>query len=139
MELIAKNEAFHMLSNECIHPPCFSSVLSVSSAVNPSPISLRTNQQTKTTQMKKTTTLATIVAVNLMGSALCHAQDKSKQFEKLDADKNGAVSLEEFKAMSKKPELADARFARIDADKNGSLSLEEWTAGPAKKGKPAAE
>jgi hypothetical protein len=45
MELIAKIEVFEMLSRECIHPPCFSYVLSVrsvSSVVNPSPISLRT-------------------------------------------------------------------------------------------------
>ena len=91
--------------------------------------------------MKKTITLATIVAVTLMGSALCHAQaadPKKKQFEKLDADKNGSISLEEFKAKSKTPDTADAKFAKIDADKNGSLSLEEWSAGSAKKPKPAA-
>ena len=91
--------------------------------------------------MKKTTTLATVVAVTLMGSALCHAQaadPKKKQFEKLDADKNGSISLEEFKAKSKTPDTADAKFAKIDADKNGSLSLEEWSAGSAKKPKPAA-
>jgi len=90
--------------------------------------------------MKKTTTLATVVAITLMGSAVCHAQDsaKAKQFEKLDADKNGAVSLEEFKAKSKTPDTADAKFAKIDADKNGSVSLEEWSAVGAKKPKPAA-
>ena len=93
--------------------------------------------------MKKTTTLATVVAVTvtLMGSALCHAQaadPKKKQFEKLDADKNGSISLEEFKAKSKTPDTADAKFAKIDADKNGSVSLEEWSAGSAKKPKPAA-
>jgi hypothetical protein len=54
--------------------------------------------------MKKTTTLATIVAVTLMGSAVCHAQDKAKQFEKLDTDKNGSVSLEEWTAGSAKKE-----------------------------------
>ena len=91
--------------------------------------------------MKKTTTLATIVAVTLMGSAVCHAQDsvKAKQFEKLDADKNGAVTLEEYKAKSKQPEKADARFAKLDADKNGTVSLEEWSGTPAKTEEPAAE
>jgi Ca2+-binding EF-hand superfamily protein len=89
--------------------------------------------------MKINTTLATIVAVTLMGSAVCHAQDKAKQFEKLDADKNGAVTLEEYKARSKKPELADARFAKLDADKNGTVSLEEWSGTPAKKEAPAAD
>ena len=66
-----------------------------------------------------------------------------KQFEKLDTDKNGAVSLEEYKAKSKTPDTADAKFAKLDTDKNGSVSLEEWTAGSAKKEpkkeKPAAE
>ena len=88
--------------------------------------------------MKINTTLATVVAVTLMGSAVCHAQDKSKQFEKLDTDKNGAVSLEEYKAKSKTPDTADAKFAKLDADKNGSVSLEEWSAVGAKKAKPAA-
>ena len=89
--------------------------------------------------MKKTTTLATVVAITLMGSALCHAQDaKKNQFNKLDADKNGSISLEELKAKSKTPEQADKKFKKLDADKNGSLSLEEWSAGPAKKQKPAA-
>ena len=84
--------------------------------------------------MKKTTTLATIVAITLMGSALCHAQDaKKNQFNKIDADKNGSISLEELKAKSKTPEQADKKFTKLDADKNGSVSLEEWTAGSAKK------
>ena len=88
--------------------------------------------------MKKTTTLATVVAVTLMGSALCQAQDKSKQFNNIDADKNGAVTLEEMKAAAKDPAKAEKSFPKLDADKNGSLSLEEWSAGPAKKQKPAA-
>ena len=90
--------------------------------------------------MKINTTLATIVAVTLMGSALCHAQEdkKQKQFEKIDADKNGAVTLEEWKAAAKDPSKVEKNFPKLDADKNGSVSLAEWTAGPAKKGKPAA-
>ena len=75
----------------------------------------------------------------MMGSALCHAQDADKkktQFERLDADKNGSISLEEFKAKSKTPETADKKFARIDTDKNGSLSLEEWTTPPKKAPTP---
>jgi Ca2+-binding EF-hand superfamily protein len=91
--------------------------------------------------MKATNYLATAVAIGLtmMGSALCHAQDADKkktQFERLDADKNGSISLEEFKAKSKTPETADKKFARIDTDKNGSLSLEEWTTPPKKAPTP---
>ena len=94
--------------------------------------------------MKKTTTLATIVAVTLMGSALCHAQavnKKQQQFEKLDADKNGALSLEEYTSLVKTPERTEA-FTSKDADKNGSLTLEEFSAPVAKKPqkeKPVAE
>jgi Ca2+-binding EF-hand superfamily protein len=91
--------------------------------------------------MKATNYLATAVAIGLtmMGSALCHAQDADKrkaQFERLDADKNGSISLEEFKAKSKTPETADKKFARLDTDKNGSLSLEEWTTPPKKAPTP---
>jgi len=101
--------------------------------------------------MKKTTTLATVVAITLMGSALCHAQDAAKkqnQFNKIDADKNGSISLEEYKAKSKTPEQADKKFKKLDADKNGSVSLEEFSAAkpkkpkkqkPAAKAAPAAE
>lgn len=94
--------------------------------------------------MKINTIIAT-AAATLMGSALCLAQEvdkKQKQFEKLDADKNGSVSLQEFKAQSKKPGKADKKFARADADKNGSLSFEEWSAGKnkaPKQKKPVAE
>jgi len=90
--------------------------------------------------MKINTTLATIVAVTLMGSAVCHAQEDKKkiQFDKLDADKSGSISLEEYKAKSKTPDTADAKFAKLDTDKNGSVSLEEWSAIGAKKPKPAA-
>ncbi len=88
--------------------------------------------------MKKTTLTATIAAITIMGAALSHAQDeeaakKQKQFNNFDADKNGSISLEEFKAKSKNPEKADKLFGRIDTDKNGSLSLEEFsTRKPAK-------
>ena len=92
--------------------------------------------------MKKTSFLATVVAVGLsmMGSSLCQAQEapdkKQKQFDKLDADKNGSISLEEFKAASKTPDKADAKFAKLDTDKNGSVSLEEFSASKAKTPKP---
>jgi len=96
--------------------------------------------------MKKTTSLATVVAITLMGSALCQAQDAPKKapnpqqkFEKLDADKNGSVSSDEFKANAKDPAKAEKQFAKIDADKNGSVSLEEWSAKSAKPKKPKKE
>lgn len=92
--------------------------------------------------MKKTTTLATVVALTLMGSALCHAQDVSKdqkEFNRVDTDKNGSISLEEFKAKAKKPATAEERFNINDTDKNGSLSLEEWKNRKQSQKKAAAE
>ncbi len=86
--------------------------------------------------MKKNTTLATAVAVSLtlIGSTLCQAQEVSKkqqQFEKLDADKNGSLSLEEYTSKVKTPERTEAFTAR-DTDKNGSLTLQEFSTPPAK-------
>jgi Ca2+-binding EF-hand superfamily protein len=84
--------------------------------------------------MKKTITLATVVAVTLIGSTLCQAQEVSKkqqQFEKLDTDKSGTLSLEEYTAKVKTPERTEA-FNGRDADKNGSLTLEEFSTPPAK-------
>jgi hypothetical protein len=55
----------------------------------------------------------------------------AKVFKKLDANTDGAVSLEEFKASPrarKNPERAAKIFAKIDSDSSGSLSLEEFKA-----------
>jgi hypothetical protein len=84
--------------------------------------------------MKKTITLATVVAVTLIGSSLCQAQEVSKkqvQFEKLDIDKSGTLTLEEYTAKVKTPERTEAFTAR-DTDKNGSLTLQEFSTPPAK-------
>ena len=84
--------------------------------------------------MKKTIALATVVAVTLIGSSLCQAQEVSKkqqQFERLDTDKNESVSLEEYTAKFNTPERAEW-FAARDTDKNGSLTLQEFSTPPAK-------
>lgn len=55
--------------------------------------------------------------------------DPEKVFKKLDANSDGAVSLDEFKAgprAQKDPEKAAEIFKKIDADSNGSISLEEF-------------
>lgn len=60
-------------------------------------------------------------------------------FKKLDANSDGSVTLEEFKAApkaQKDPAKAEARFKKIDADSSGGGSLEEFkAAGPPKGGK----
>lgn len=98
--------------------------------------------------MKFTSTL--LIAFSLSAS-VCFAEDapaapaageKPKRdmdamFKKLDADGNGSISLDEFKAggMGKKdPAKAEEFFKKKDKDANGSLSLEEFkTPGHAKK------
>ena len=84
--------------------------------------------------MKINTTLATIVAVTLVGSALCHAQEtpKQTQFNYLDADKSGTLTMAEYTSLVKGPER-EAAFAGKDTDKDSSLTLLEFSTPPAKK------
>ncbi len=53
-----------------------------------------------------------------------------EKFKKLDADANGSLSLQEFKAKRMQDESRDARFDEqfkvLDADANDVLSLEEF-------------
>lgn len=53
-----------------------------------------------------------------------------KVFEKMDADANGSISLEEFKAHrlkdESKAELLEKRFAKMDADDNGEVDMAEF-------------
>lgn len=84
--------------------------------------------------MKKTLTLATVVAVTLMGSTLCQAQEvtkKQQQFEKLGADKSGTLTLEEYTSIINTPERAE-HFESLDTDGSGSLTLQEFSTPPAK-------
>jgi Ca2+-binding EF-hand superfamily protein len=67
-----------------------------------------------------------------MGSALCHAAprvDKIKiEFDKIDLDKSGSISLEEFTFASKTPNAAGGQFAKIDTDQDGLILFEEFLA-----------
>lgn len=54
-----------------------------------------------------------------------------EMFGRLDANSDGAVTLEEFKAgprAKKDPERAQEIFGKIDADGNGTVSLDEFKA-----------
>lgn len=64
-----------------------------------------------------------------------------EMFKKLDANADGSVSKDEFKAApfaQKEPEKADKMFAFKDTDKDGKLTKEEFLKRPegGKGGKP---
>lgn len=62
---------------------------------------------------------AILMATGLMTSAALAAE-----FTEVDADKSGAVSMDEAKAAM--PELTAEAFNAADADRNGELSAEEF-------------
>lgn len=64
--------------------------------------------------------------------------DPAAAFKKLDANADGKLTLEEFKAgprWKKEPEKAEGVFKKRDKDSSGDISLEEFTAKPEKPGK----
>ena len=64
------------------------------------------------------------------------APDPAKIFARKDANSDGALTLDEFKAGLKDKALdkAGRRFKQIDSNSDGKLSLDEFKAGmPAKK------
>ena len=76
-----------------------------------------------------------IFVLALSAVSFANAQEKKKaspekMFKRIDADNNGAISLEEFKAKKMKDESKEAmiekKFAKMDADGNKSLSIEEF-------------
>ena len=70
-------------------------------------------------------TAALAVLVPTAALAQDDARDNNrgqKRFEKLDANKDGQISLEEMLGVTAE------RFAAADADKDGEISLEEMTA-----------
>jgi hypothetical protein len=85
-------------------------------------------------------TTALIAAISLAGATISNAAEGAKKpkdpkvaFEKLDTDKNGSISKEEFSAKAKDAAKADKAFDKKDTNKDGSLSLEEFSVAPAKK------
>jgi hypothetical protein len=74
------------------------------------------------------------LAVTVKGSAPSHAQEDKKeiQFNKLDADKSGTLTMAEYTSIAKGPER-EANFTLRDVDKDGSLTLLEFSTPPAKK------
>lgn len=89
------------------------------------------------------------LALVLFGcSYTMYAQEKKepnfkKIFNKFDADKNGTISLDEFKSAKRKNEIPseklEKKYARLDADGDGAVTLvelkENWKKGKGKEKK----
>ncbi len=90
----------------------------------------------------------TIACFSLSLSATAQQKPKAERTLKhLDNDKNGEVTLEEFKDTKRKKELSaetlEKRFNRMDRDKSGTITLEEirthFKKQEARKAKKAAQ
>lgn len=77
-----------------------------------------------------------LVIIAMLGYFTINAQQErrgkpnpEKVMAKMDANENGTISLEEFKAAPMnqdfKDEVVEKRFSRMDADENGEVNLEE--------------
>jgi Ca2+-binding EF-hand superfamily protein len=80
--------------------------------------------------------VALVVAPAAFAAEGKKAPDQAKIFARKDANSDGALTLDEFKAgmKDKAVDKADRRFKKIDSNSDGKLSLDEFKAGmPAKK------
>ncbi|WP_042241799.1 EF-hand domain-containing protein [Jejuia pallidilutea] len=97
--------------------------------------------------MKSHTVKLGLLTMGLFACSLAtYAQDKpdpSKMFKASDHNKDGVITLEEFKNTKRKNELSneviEKRFNRMDADKNGNLTMKEVKAHLEKTAKAKAK
>lgn len=95
--------------------------------------------------MKKVISMVVCATVVLLAAGVVMAGEckgkgekackKGDFFAKADADKDGKISLAEFKAACPGKGDAEAKFTAKDADKDGFLTKEEMKAGHPKHGK----
>ncbi|OBQ55845.1 EF-hand domain-containing protein [Tamlana sp. s12] len=87
--------------------------------------------------MRITTLKLGTLALALFAFTSVEAQEKKKPdpekaFKRFDANKDGSVTLEEFKSAKRKKEIPEDKlekgFNRMDADSDGSVTLEEFKA-----------
>ena len=70
--------------------------------------------------------LAASPAFAMPGNKTVRTTDPAERFAAMDSSKDGKVAWEEFHAS--RPNLNENAFKMIDADKNGGISLDEWKA-----------
>lgn len=94
--------------------------------------------------MKLTTLKLGVLALGLFAFTQSNAQEKKQQdpekvFAALDTNKDGVMSLEEFKNKKRKTEVSadviETRYAKMDANADGGVTLEEFKASMVKGAK----
>jgi Ca2+-binding EF-hand superfamily protein len=74
--------------------------------------------------------LGIFASVNSISAQEKKQPDPEKMFKGLDANKDGSITLEEFKNKKRKQEVPaeklEARFTKMDADNDGSVTMEEF-------------
>ncbi len=79
--------------------------------------------------MKVSAVVAGVLCILVLSGVVWAAPpDTKSEFMKLDADKDGKVSLEEYtkKVGEKQKKAAEARFKKADKNKDGFLVLDEF-------------
>ena len=62
--------------------------------------------------------------------------ERAAKFDRLDQDKRGRLTLEEYKSRQSDPEAAEKRFKKFDVNNDGVVTREEYIHNGAKKLKP---
>jgi len=88
----------------------------------------------ETTTLKLATLALAIFACSFTSEAQERKRemDFDKMIARFDTDKNGSISLDEFKSAERKrevePERLEKMFATLDGDSNGEVTLDELKA-----------
>ena len=59
--------------------------------------------------------------------------ERAAKFDRLDTEKHGKLSLEEYKSRQSDPEAAEKRFKKFDVDRDGFVTRDEYIQNGAKK------
>ena len=59
--------------------------------------------------------------------------ERAAKFDRLDTEKHGKLTLEEYQARQSDPEAAEKRFKKFDVNRDGFVTREEYINNGAKK------